>query len=78
MQAAKYIKGLCEAICQGLAEENELSKRHIKRIVTVQQISQVDTMHQLRSLKVVTTEDHEEFSQEVKQAWVEKTRIKEV
>ena len=58
--------------------------------MTVQQISQVDTMHQLQSLKVVTTEDHEEICQEVKQAWddvtgealdtkrVEEARINEV
>ena len=90
MQAAKYIKGLCEAICQGLVEENELSKRHIKRIVTVQKICQVDNIHQLRSLKMVTAEDHEEICQEGTQAWddvtgealdtkkVEEARIKEV
>ena len=90
MQAAKYIKGLCEAICQGLVEEKELSKRHIKRIVTVQKICQVDNIHQLRSLKMVTAEDHEEICQEGTQAWddvtgealdtkkVEEARIKEV
>ena len=89
-KAATYPKRLCEAICHGLVEEKELSIRNIKRIITVQNISQVETLHQLRSLNMVTNEDHEEIGQEVKQAWddvtgevldtkkVEEARIKEV
>ena len=89
-KAATYPKRLCEAICHGLVEEKELSIRNIKRIITVQKVSQVQTLHQLRSLNVVTNEDHEEICQQVKQAWddvtgevldtkkVEEARIKEV
>ena len=67
-QAATYHKGLCEAICHGLVEEKELSKRNIKRIITVQKGSQLESMHQLRSLNMVANEDHEGIGQEVKQA----------